>query len=380
VIGVVAVLVVLAFAIACPLAWLVRGVSRRMGALDTEAIGGQVKAARRAIPNTGGVSIAIAFLLPLSFLAAGSGLLATATWLPESVREHLPGMLMRRSDLIWLLGCVSAIHLLGLIDDRRPLGPMVKLLCMLGLAAAVSYGTATRTLTLLDGIVGGAWLSMLVTTLWIAVVTNALNFMDNSDGLAAGVGVIVAGCLLAAALATGQWFVAACLALLIGGMAGFLVFNFPPASLFMGDSGSLVVGFVLAFLSIRVTYSQSEVGVAAAGAPLHAVLTPLVVLAVPIYDLVTVTVIRLRAGRSPFLGDLNHLSHRLRRRGLSARMMLLVVCGFTAMTAVGGLSLMHTDGVGAIAIGVQTLTILVVIAVLEYSAPLPAAGDRGENR
>lgn len=376
-ITVIAALALFAFLFSWPLTLIIRSVSRRMGALDTDAIAGQVKAARRTIPNTGGVAIALTFLLPLTALAVFATMLGVAAWLPESVRQHLPGLLTRRTDLLWLLGCVTAIHLLGLVDDRRPLGPFVKLLFMLGLAAAVSYGTQTRTLTLLDGMVGGTWLSLIVTTLWIAVVTNALNFMDNSDGLAAGVGTIVAGCLLAAALGTGQWFVAACLALLIGGMVGFLVCNFPPASIFMGDSGSLVIGFLLAFLSIRITYTnvptESAAAVSAAGGigTLHAVLTPLVVLAVPIYDFLSVTIIRLSAGKSPFVGDLNHLSHRLRRRGLTAREMLMAVYGFTAVTALGGISLMHTSAAGAFTIGVQTVLLLAVIALLEYTADPP---------
>ena len=383
VIGLIGALSLFAFLVSWPLTLVIRTISRRIGALDTDAITGQIKAARRTIPNTGGVAIALTFLLPLTALALGTTLLGDAAWLPDSVRTHLPGLLTRRADLLWLLGCVTAIHLLGLIDDRRPLGPLVKLLCMLGLAAAVSYGTQTRTLTLLDGVAGGTWLSLLVTTIWIAVVTNALNFMDNSDGLSAGVGVIVAGCLLAAALSTGQWFVAACLALLIGGMLGFLVFNFPPASIFMGDSGSLVIGFLLAFLSIRITYTTAPSGTLAAWSTgdgtlagpgsLHAVLTPLVVLAVPIYDFLSVTIIRLSAGRSPFVGDLNHLSHRLRRRGLTSREMLMAVYGFTAVTALGGISLMHTSVAGAITIGVQTVLLLAVIALLEYAADPPTS-------
>ena len=370
----IAALAVLAFCISVPLTGAVRSMSRRLGALDTDAIAGQVKAAKRKVPNTGGVAIALSFLLPLVMLAVGIPVLINAAWLPESWRQHLPGLLTRRPDLLWLLGSVAAIHLLGLVDDRRPLGPWVKLLFMLGLAAAVSYGTQTRTLTMLDGPAGGPWLSLVITTLWITVVTNALNFLDNSDGLAAGVGTIVAGCLLAAALSTGQWFVAACLALLIGGMLGFLVFNFPPASIFMGDSGSLVVGFVLAFLSIRVTYAQS--GDVGTSLQLHAVLTPLVVLAVPIYDFLSVTVIRLRAGRSPFVGDLNHLSHRLLRRGLSPREMLMAVYGFTAVTALGGISLMHTTASGALTIGIQTVLLLAVIALLEYTAGAPKEQPR----
>ncbi len=139
--------------------------------------------------------------------------------------------------------------------------------------------------------------------------------MDNMDGLSAGTALVASACFLASTLLNHhheQWFVAAVLALLVGACGGFLVFNAPRpggARIFMGDGGSLVLGFLLAFLTIRTTYIPAPALAAPSQAPSawYAVFMPLCVLAVPIYDLVSVSLIRLSRGRSPMVGDLNHL-------------------------------------------------------------------------
>src|SRR5256885_1450594 len=132
-------------------------------------------------------------------------------------------------------------------------------LVLLALGISLPASAIARLLTLLDSHVGGPWLSITITALWFLVVTNAMNFMDNMDGLAAGVATVAASLFLAGTLLAPhpQWFVAACLALLIGACLGFLFFNWPRkggATIFMGDSGSLLLGFLLAFLTIRTTY------------------------------------------------------------------------------------------------------------------------------
>src|SRR5207253_7517226 len=96
--------------------------------------------------------------------------------------------------------------------------------------------------------------SVTLTVLWIVAITNAFNFLDNMDGLSAGVAAVATTAFLITALLVGQWFVAATLALLLGALVGFLCFNFPPATIFMGDSGSLVIGFILAVLTVRTTF------------------------------------------------------------------------------------------------------------------------------
>jgi UDP-GlcNAc:undecaprenyl-phosphate GlcNAc-1-phosphate transferase len=135
----------------------------------------------------------------------------------------------------------------------------------------------------------------------------------------------------------------------------------------MGDGGSLVLGLLMGLLTIRATYLPSG---ANSGQP-HAVLTPLVLLAVPLYDLVSVVCLRLRQGRSPFVGDLSHFSHRLVRRGLSRRAAVVVICGCTAVTALGGVALPTLEAWQALLVGGQTLLVVLVLAVVEARAAPP---------
>ncbi len=366
-------LIAVAFAVAAPMTALARVLGRRLNAMDSAGVTGQVKAAARRVPNTGGVGIAWTILgltlagLGLVWIFGGeAGGAALPSWL-EPLREHLAGLRGQTPSALWLLGGVLVLHVMGLIDDRKPLPAAPKLLVMLGVAAAVVCFTDSRLLTLLDARVGGAWLSVAVSVVWIVVVTNAFNFLDNMDGLSGGCAVVCGGFFLTAALVqpTPQWFVAGMLALTIGATLGFLVFNYPAtprrsASVFMGDGGSLVLGFLLAVLSIRITYVD-------AGSNLHATLTPLVILAIPLYDFCSVTAIRLSQGKSPFVGDLQHFSHRLVKRGLSKRAAVVVIHGCTAVTAIGGVSLSSLAPWQAVLVGVQTLLVVGVLALYEWS-------------
>lgn len=367
-------LIGLAFCLCLPLTWLVRAVSHKLQAHDTAPIPGQVKEAHRQVPNTGGIAIFLAFGLPL--------LVATAviTWSPSlltglvpSLSPHLPGLASSAGKVLWFLLCLTVMHVMGLVDDRRPLGPMPKLGVMLAVALAAVLLTDTRLVTALDAYPGGYAASVAITCLWIVVISNAMNFMDNTDGLTAGVAVIAGGCFLAAALLHDQWFIGAALALLVGACLGFLVLNFPSrlagperrASIYMGDAGSLVIGFALAYLTVRTTFIPTDAAGIAITNKWYGLFMPVLVLAVPLYDFVSVCVIRLRLGRSPFRGDLNHLSHRLVRMGLSKRDAVLVIYGATGITSIGGIALGSLAPWQAILVVVQTLLVLLVMAIFE---------------
>ncbi len=204
--------------------------------------------------------------------------------------------------------------------------------------------------------------------LWIVAITNAFNFLDNMDGLSAGVATVCTTAFLVTALSIHQWFVAASLALLLGALLGFLYWNFPPAKIFMGDSGSLVIGFVLGVLTVRTTYLPAGVNW---GAGWYSVFAPVIVLALPLYDLLVVSAIRMSRGKSPFVGDTNHFSHRLVARGMSRRTAVLCLYLATAATAIAAILLPHVhSAIGAILIFCQTLLILGVVALLEQH-PLP---------
>lgn len=376
-------LIPLAFVLAWPLTMIVRRISAAMGAMDAPGVPGQVKAAPRRVPNTGGIAIFAAIAIPMLLglaLLAPVGASPDGGWreepglIPADLHEHLPRLAHSASTALLLLGCLAVLHVLGLIDDRRPLGPFVKLGVMTLVAVAVPIlSPETRMLTMLDGHAGGSWLSIVLTVLWLLVVTNALNFMDNMDGLTAGTAAIASACFLAAALLHQQWFVGACLALLVGACAGFLVLNFPPAKIFMGDSGSLVIGFLLGFLTIRTTFvPEAAPGMPARG--WYGLFMPLCVLAVPIYDFVSVVAIRLSQKRSPFVGDLQHLSHRLVGMGLSRRAAAAVIWGLTLVTGISGIVLGGLQPWQAALVGGQVLVILGLIAAFEFArAKGPAA-------
>ncbi len=351
--------IAIGFVIAYPLTWLMRRMAGRLGQVDRP---GERKIHDRPIAATGGVAMFWAMVGPVVLLVAG------AWWAPESwwqrlwpsVIAHLPGARQQTGMALALIGSLAALHVTGLIDDRRDLGPMIKLAIQVLAAGVLVAGFDVRLFEW-----WGTAASMVLTVLWFVVVTNAFNFLDNMDGLSAGVATICASILLAVALMGGQWFVAATLGLAVGAMLGFLVFNFPPASIFMGDGGSLVIGLVIAFCSVRVTYYDPSAG-EGFGARAWAVFTPLVVLAIPLYDLVSVTILRLLQGRSPFRGDTQHFSHRLVKRGLSRPAAVVVIYACTLATGLGGVMLGRlTEAWQATLVIVQTLAILLVLALLE---------------
>jgi UDP-GlcNAc:undecaprenyl-phosphate/decaprenyl-phosphate GlcNAc-1-phosphate transferase len=319
----------------------------------------------RPTPLGGGVAMLLAILLPCLLVLASARIWAASAkpgepagpaWLPASVSIHIPGMAHRANTALVLLAGAAALCVLGLIDDRRPLGPWSKLIGQAAIALAVVVLADLRVLT-----AAGEPLSTIVSALWIIAIVNSINFMDNADGLAAGVTLICATSLLAAAAGIGQLFVAGWLCLLIGATAGFLLYNFPPASIFMGDAGSMVLGYFLAVLSMLTTYYDP----AHSSSKVYGVLAPLVLLAVPLYDTASVMLIRLREGRSLMIGDRRHFSHRLRQRGMSSRQVALTVYLCTAVTAGAAVMLPHVPDWAAWLIAGQTLGVLGIIALLE---------------
>ena len=359
---------------ACATALLIR-LGNRFKTFDTAPMEGQVKAEQRPVPNTGGIAITAAIVLPILAVLAAAHTGSVSEDAPRLFLEaqaHFEGIRDKTPLALALVGCLVALHILGLVDDRRPLPWLPKLAVMLALPALLATFTDTRLLTMLDAHAGGTWLSILVTILWFAAVTNAMNFMDNMDGLSAGTAIAAALAFLASALLSEQWFVAAALATLIGACRGFLFFNFPykrnaRARIYMGDSGSLVIGFMLAFLTTRTTYYAD----AAESPNWYAALMPLIVLAIPLYDLVSVCLIRLRQGKSPFVGDLQHFSHRLVRRGFTPRTAVAIIWMLTAITAISGVALHAVEPWQASLIALQTALVLIMIAFMERASSEP---------
>lgn len=320
-------------------------------------------------PLGGGVAIVWTYVLVL----LGGGLIFTSDFFDGSIEPLKQGLIQQRPLLFAFLVCILLLHVMGLMDDRRALGPYLKLsiqLLVTGLLVVFAeyFAQSTpslrlRVLTALDGLTGSSLPSLVITILWIVAITNAFNFLDNMDGLSSGVAVICATTFMVTALSIGQVFVAGALAVFIGSVMGFLFWNFPPAKIFMGDSGSLVLGFILGVLTVRTTYLPVGEELAAGW---YAVFVPVVVLALPLYDLIVVSIIRLSRGKSPFVGDTNHFSHRLVSRGMSRRTAVLCIYLVTCATSIAAVLLPEVKTTfGAFMIFGQTLLVLGVVAILE---------------
>jgi len=223
----------------------------------------------------------------------------TVAWMRYGFHRRLP-------ELAGIFGGALGMLVLGWLDDKHELSPGRKFLGQLLIALLVAASGVRITL-----FVPNLLFSYAVTALWILTIINAFNFMDNMNGLCAGLGSIAAWNFAVIASADGQYLVALIAFLACGSLLGFLPHNYPAAKAFLGDSGSHLTGYLLAVVAILPHFHTPE-----NPHPL-AVLKPLLVLGVPLIDLVQVVIYRWRIGQPIYVGDNNHLSHRLTRAGLS---------------------------------------------------------------
>jgi len=273
-----------------------------------------------------------------------------------------------------LLACAGVIFATGLTDDVLSLRPSTKLVIEIAVASVFVYFRFrlnwTQSLTA----------DMLLTLVWVVGMTNAFNLLDNMDGLCAGLALIVGASLLInllpAAAGTEAFFEARYLALLLGAAAGFLVYNFHPASIFMGDSGSLLLGLSCAAL----TLTQGD-RVVAKSNPLSIVAAPVMVLLIPIFDTTLVTVSRILSGRSPADGGRDHSSHRLVAIGLSERgavalLWLLAAVGGALSLAIDYFQFSWTGMIAALFFLAMVIFAVYLARVRVYETADPDTVDR----
>jgi UDP-GlcNAc:undecaprenyl-phosphate/decaprenyl-phosphate GlcNAc-1-phosphate transferase len=280
---------------------LTRLLARRVGLVDQP---GLRKAHRVPVPLMGGLAMYVALIF--AFVAFGN-----RTWWYEGVG---------------ILGGATLLFVTGLWDDRYGMPVWVKLGAeFVAAACLITVGVQVR-------LFGLWWLDLPITLVWVVGITNAVNLMDNMDGLAAGVSAVAAAFFFALAALEGQGLVATLAAALFGAAVGFLFYNFAPAISFMGDAGALVLGFMLAALGIKIKFEHL---------PLASTwMAPIVVLGVLIFDTALVAVSRVRRGRSPFLGGSDHTSHRLVQLGLSHARTVLTI--YVAAIVLGALAISLT--------------------------------------
>jgi UDP-GlcNAc:undecaprenyl-phosphate GlcNAc-1-phosphate transferase len=336
--------------------WAVRRLSLVRGFVDRP---GGHKGHARPVALGGGVAVTLAICLPIiaAALIARAFYANPPAWLPAEVAPHLAGIVAKTPLGLGIVGAALAMCLMGLIDDARPLRPGMKFVIQAAVAATLVVGFDLRLLAHM-----GYPISAGLSILWLLTLTNSLNFLDNMDGLAAGVAALAAAVFAMTAMHAGQIFVPVCCWLLVGSLLGFLPFNFHPASIFMGDAGSQVIGLLLGVFTILTTFADPSQGQRPIG-----VVAPLVVMAVPLYDTISVCVLRWRLGVPIWKGDRRHFSHRLVNRGMGVRKAVLVIWLATVVTAMPALLLPTASWRLALGVLMHTFLVVLLVALLESS-------------
>lgn len=293
----------------------------------------------RSVPYGGGAAMAVALLVAM-----------LVVYVPDVIEQQSPITIM-------LLGALG-LFLLGLTDDIRPLGARWKLIIQ-GIIVATTVGFADLSL---DVIHQWPWLSAFLAFWWCMLLANAYNLMDHADGLSASIAFVSITVLLATALLNQEWHLAIMWLSMLGCLGGFLIWNLPPAKIYMGDAGSLPLGFLIAAGSVHTVFWHSDGSVESN--PM-AVLTPVLIAMLPIYDMAVVLIKRYRLGRPLMSGDRNHISHRLSRLGLSMRSGLATAVALQVALAASALLLRHQDPLTGVVVVAQAACLLLIAILLE---------------
>ena len=312
----------------------------------------------QAMPLLGGLAVFGAFAANVLFnyliiLPLSAKIDLPFIELPD-LRVHINGAFYVWPKLVVLLVGGALMVAVGAYDDKHELKARTKLLAQVFIALCVAAAGMRVTLFM-----HSKFLSFVLTVLWIVAITNAMNFLDNMDGLCAGIGLVCALLFAFIAAVQGQFFVCLLAVAFAGALLGFLPHNFKPATIFLGDAGSHFVGYMLAVLPIMGTFYRP-------GEPtILPVLIPLLVLAVPLFDLAMVMWIRIRRGQPVYVGDVNHISHRLVRLGLPQSWAVTLIYLITLTLGLGATILLWSSLTAALVVIVQAICILAVVTLLE---------------
>jgi UDP-GlcNAc:undecaprenyl-phosphate GlcNAc-1-phosphate transferase len=319
---------------------IIRRLANRLGFVDRPDAR---RLHRMPVPLLGGIAIYVGFIVALVIFGEG--------WVV--------------SQAIGVLIGATLVSFLGIWDDRWGMRPIMKLFGQ-ALATGIIVASGVQV-----SFLPNQALNLFVTFLWVLGITNALNLLDNMDGLSGGVGALAAAFFLLLAAWNGQYLVASLAAALMGVCIGFLVYNFNPASIFMGDAGSMFLGFVLAVVGIKLRFP---------GRPnVITWMIPVVVLGLPVFDTTLVVFSRLRRGINPLTNPgRDHASHRLVSLGLSQRQAVVLLYGVCCALGLVGLLIMRSGLREAYLLGIMVL--VAGLASLFALERVPLEGKRGGPR
>lgn len=334
---------VAAAVVTCVITPWIRRFALRLGALDQP---GQRKVHLQPMPRLGGLAVFAGFVLPwtLFYLLSNRVVLAVQDYEKRLLALFLAGFAML---------CVGAW------DDLHGLSPLRKLFAQIAAATGLCLAgyTIAQVRVPWGGVVELGWLSIPFTVLWIVALTNAINLLDGIDGLACGVTGCIAFCLAIVSALADNILVAVLSLCLAGACAGFLPHNFHPARIFLGDAGSLFLGIALAGISVLSLFKSVTIAMVA---------VPLVLFALPVFDLTRVVVGRLRRGQPVLQGDRTHVHHRLLDLGWGQRRVALFLYAVTLVCGTSAILLGHHGSLRPVQYALGFLSFAFIAAWLAF--------------
>lgn len=294
---------------------------------------------KKPIPRLGGVAIVFGFMVAICCFGR-----------------------MNRELTAILVGA-AIIFVMGIVDDCKNLDAKFKFLIQILAALVVMIGGNIRITVFTNPnifsdnpyLVLPWWLSGIATIIWIVFITNAVNFIDGLDGLAAGVSAIMSVSLVFISARVGEYWVAVVGLALMGACFGFLPFNFNPAKIFMGDSGSTFLGFILASLSIQGVFKSYAI---------ISFAVPLLILGLPLFDAMFAMIRRVYHGQSPMKADRGHLHHRLIDMGFSQKQTVFILYAISGILGITAVLLAEYGSMRALILMIAVLIFIVVMGRL----------------
>ena len=310
-------------------------------------------------PLLGGAALAGAVLLTVLVNLGLLGLFVNRVPIAHWLNEHIFAFLGEEDVIKKLVGLFiggTLIFMLGLIDDLVRLRPEHKLVGQI-VAALIMVSCGVR----IQLFIPYPWIGGLITLCWIVLMSNSFNLLDNMDGLCAGITAIISFVFFLAVYPLGQTFTSVMLLAMAGSAVGFLFHNFNPAKIFMGDAGSMFCGYILSSLAVISTFYGGTEGSRVA------VLLPVLVMAVPLFDTLSIIFIRIKSKQSIMKGDKRHFSHRLVDLGMTERQAVVFIYLVTLVTGLGAVLLSQVNLRGGLTIVVQSLGVFAIIVLLMTS-------------
>lgn len=331
---------------------LAKRVAYIIGAVDIPRDGRRMH--KRPIPRCGGLAIIFGFMASvLCFGPPARGLAAT------------------------MIGS-GIIAIMGVVDDCKNLDAKLKFVVQIAAALVVIFGGNIRVEVVTNPNIFSAnpylvfpgWLSVVISVLWIVFITNAVNFIDGLDGLAAGVSAIMSVSLVFIAVRAGEYSVAVIGMALMGACFGFLPFNFNPANIFMGDTGSTFLGFILASLSIQGVFKSYAI---------ISFAVPLLILGLPLFDAMFAMIRRILKGQSPMTADRGHLHHRLIDMGFTQKQTVFILYAISGVLGITAVLLAEKGTFMALMTLVAVLVFIIIDTAVGHTNKMQKEKENGKD-